>query len=68
MARTKKSIETLILESFEGSRHMGGFKSFNDDAYIGYVTAMVVIQNASGAFMLEIFAEVNRLFKEGRLT
>lgn len=46
MARKVKSPKEIVLECCEGSRGATGlFSKMNDDAFIGYQTAMVKILN-----------------------
>jgi hypothetical protein len=65
----KKTIDDYILEGFKGSRNSETFTNFSDDEYIGYVTAMTVVNYGSKISMsasLVIF-NVRHLMYAGKL-
>ena len=69
MGRKNVSIEGAILESFQGSqKSSSGLSKLSDEEYVGYVTANVRLAylNLDGS-VIDILAEVRRLFEEGRL-
>ena len=68
MARAKRTIEEIIIDSFGDSRTEANFPQFTDEEYIGYVTAVVTLQNpTAGLLAVEILNKVRELFKTGKL-
>ena len=65
----KKTIDDYILEGFEGSRNSETFTNFSDDEYIGYVTAMTIVNYGSKIAMSAavVIFNVRKLMKEGKL-
>lgn len=60
-----KTIQEIIEESFEDSRKATPFfRSLSDDAFYGYVTAMVKLQNSSLELdTFRIYDEVKNYFQ-----
>lgn len=61
MARTKKTIEELLNEGFEGSRGSGSFKDFTNEEFVGYVTGVTKLNNIGCNYSVAEIHEVARV-------
>ena len=67
--RKNQTIDDVVIDAFEGSKERNAFfKSLPNDAYKGYVTAMVYRDNSNMDISVStLYKIVERLFDEGKL-